>query len=135
MRKIKFVVVGCGHIGKRHAEMISKNAESELVGLIDIKQRDELEIEKFNVPLFKSLKEIIDKKLEFDVVNIATPNGFHALQALECLEAKKHIVVEKPIALNKKDAENIIFKALHVHKHVFAVMQNRYSPPSVWIKT
>jgi predicted dehydrogenase len=43
-------------------------------------------------------------------------------------------VVEKPIALSKLDAEKVIFKALHAHKHVFAVMQNRYSPPSVWIK-
>jgi predicted dehydrogenase len=38
------------------------------------------------------------------------------------------------MALNKQDAEKVIFKALHVHKQVFAVMQNRYSPPSVWIK-
>jgi predicted dehydrogenase len=38
------------------------------------------------------------------------------------------------MALNKQDAEKVIFKALQVHKHVFAVMQNRYSPPSVWIK-
>jgi UDP-N-acetyl-2-amino-2-deoxyglucuronate dehydrogenase len=38
------------------------------------------------------------------------------------------------MSLNKQDAEKVIFKALHVHKHVFAVMQNRYSPPSVWIK-
>jgi predicted dehydrogenase len=38
------------------------------------------------------------------------------------------------MALSKKDAEKVIFKALHVHKHLFAVMQNRYSPPSVWIK-
>jgi predicted dehydrogenase len=38
------------------------------------------------------------------------------------------------MALTKSDAEKVIFKALHVHKHLFAVMQNRYSPPSVWIK-
>ena len=38
------------------------------------------------------------------------------------------------MALSKIDAEKVIYKALHVHKHVFAVMQNRYSPPSVWIK-
>ena len=38
------------------------------------------------------------------------------------------------MALNKQDAEKVIYKALNVHKHVFTVMQNRYSPPSVWIK-
>ena len=36
--------------------------------------------------------------------------------------------------LEKQDAEKVIFKALHVQKHIFAVMQNRYSPPSEWIK-
>jgi UDP-N-acetyl-2-amino-2-deoxyglucuronate dehydrogenase len=134
MIKIKFAVVGCGHIGKRHAEMISRNEESELVALIDVKKKEELNIDSFNVPLFNSLKDFLNSGIEVDVINISTPNGYHAAQALECLEAKKHVVIEKPMALNKLDAEKVIFKALHVHKHVFAVMQNRYSPPSVWIK-
>jgi UDP-N-acetyl-2-amino-2-deoxyglucuronate dehydrogenase len=132
--KIKFAVIGCGHIGKRHAEMIDRNDESELVALIDILDREKLGIEKFNVPFFKSLEEFLKAGIDVDVVNIASPNGFHADQALKCLEAKKHIVVEKPMGLTKQDAEKVIFKALHAHKHVFAVMQNRYSPPSVWIK-
>lgn len=132
--KIKFAVVGCGHIGKRHAEMISRNEECELVALIDIQESEKLGIDKFNVPFFKSLDQFLSSGVEVDVINIASPNGFHAEQSLACLEAKKHIVVEKPMALNRNDAEKVIFKALHVHKHLFAVMQNRYSPPSVWIK-
>jgi predicted dehydrogenase len=39
------------------------------------------------------------------------------------------------MSLSKLDSEKVIYKALNVHKHVFAVMQNRYSPPSVWIKS
>jgi UDP-N-acetyl-2-amino-2-deoxyglucuronate dehydrogenase len=134
MGKIKFAVVGCGHIGKRHAEMISRNKESELVALIDVNKKEELNIDSYNVPFFNSLTDFLNSGIAVDVINIATPNGFHAAQALECLEAKKHVVIEKPMALNKLDAEKVIFKALHVHRHVFAVMQNRYSPPSVWIK-
>jgi predicted dehydrogenase len=68
------------------------------------------------------------------VVNICTPNGLHAQQAIEALKHKKHVVVEKPMALSKADAEKIIYKALQVSRHVFVVMQNRYSPPSVWLK-
>jgi len=134
MKKIKFAVVGCGHIGKRHAEMIQRNNEAELVALIDVKNIEDLNIEVFKVPFFNSLKSFLESEILVDVINIATPNGFHASQALESLAAKKHVVIEKPITLNKIDAEKIIFKALHVHKHVFAVMQNRYSPPSQWIK-
>ncbi|GAA4092973.1 Gfo/Idh/MocA family oxidoreductase [Mucilaginibacter panaciglaebae] len=133
-RKIKFAVIGCGHIGKRHAEMITRNIDCELVALVDVKEKSQLGLEKYEVPFFKNIDEFLNSGIEVDVVNIASPNGFHAEQALKCLEAKKHIVVEKPMALTKNDAEKVIFKALHVHKHLFAVMQNRYSPPSIWIK-
>ncbi len=132
--KIKFAVIGCGHIGKRHAEMITRNEESELVALIDVKNKEELNIDSYNVPYFNSLRDFLISGIEVDVINIATPNGFHAEQALECLEAKKHVVIEKPLALNRFDAEKVILKSQEVQKQVFAVMQNRYSPPSVWIK-
>lgn len=133
-QKIKFVVVGCGHIGKRHAEMITRNSETELVALIDIKPKIKLNIEKYDIPFFESLESFLESDVETDVVTIATPNGFHAAQAILALEAKNHVVVEKPLALSKADAESVIFKALNMSKQVFAVMQNRYSPPSVWIK-
>jgi UDP-N-acetyl-2-amino-2-deoxyglucuronate dehydrogenase len=133
-KKIKFAVIGCGHIGKRHAEMISRNAECELSALVDVKDKSVLGVDKYDVPFFSSVEEMVASGLDIDVVNIASPNGFHAEQALACLDARKHVVIEKPIALSKQDAEKVIFKALHVHRHVFAVMQNRYSPPSQWIK-
>ncbi|WP_341838414.1 Gfo/Idh/MocA family oxidoreductase [Chitinophaga pollutisoli] len=133
--KVKFAVVGCGHIGKRHAEMIKRNPESELVAMVDVKEKSALGIDSFEVPLFSSIEDLLSSDIQIDVVNIATPNGFHAEHALAALDARKHIVVEKPMALTKLDAEKVIYKALHVHKHVFAVMQNRYSPPHNGLKT
>lgn len=132
--KVKFAVVGCGHIGKRHAEMIQRNPEAQLVALIDVKPKEQLNLANFDVPFFNSLEDFFKSDLEVDVVNIASPNGFHASQAMLCLDHRKNVVIEKPMALTKQDAEKVIYKALHVHKHVFTVMQNRYSPPSVWIK-
>lgn len=132
--KIKFAVVGCGHIGKRHAEMIARNPGAELVALVDIRKKEELGIDVHEVPFFDSLEELLSSPLKIDVVNIATPNSFHVQQALAVLKTRKHVVVEKPVALTKVEAENIIQQSLLVHKHVFAVMQNRYSPPSMWIK-
>lgn len=132
--KIKFAVVGCGHIGKRHAEMIHRNSNAELVALIDVKPKDLLNIGQYNIPFFGSLSSFLESNIETDVVTIATPNGLHASQAIEALNANNHVVIEKPLALTKADAEAIIFKALNVSKQIFAVMQNRYSPPSVWIK-
>lgn len=132
---IKFAVIGCGHIGKRHAEMISRNPNTELIALIDIKSPDKLGIAAYSkVPFFSSLDEYLATNPVVDVVSVCTPNGLHAEMALRCLDAKIHVVIEKPIALTKSDAEKVVYKALSVHKHIFGVMQNRYSPPSVWIK-
>lgn len=133
-QKVKFAVVGCGHIGKRHAEMIVRNPESELVALVDVKEDSAIGIDAFNVPYFKSIDDLLAANLDLDVVNICSPNGYHSEHALKALSAKKHIVVEKPMALKRLDAEKVIYKALNVHRNLFAVMQNRYSPPSVWIK-
>ena len=133
-KKINFAVIGCGHIGKRHAAMIVKNDGAKLVALVDILTKDDLDISEFNVPFFQSIEELLKSDLEIDVINIATPNGFHSEQAIIALNNKKHVVIEKPIALSKNDAENILYKALNANRQVFAVMQNRYSPPSTWIK-
>lgn len=133
-KKIKFAVVGCGHIGKRHAEMIYRNEECELVALVDVKEKSTLGIDSFNAPLFSSLEDLIASDLEIDVINVASPNGFHAEQGMQILESGRHLVIEKPMSLNKNDSEKLIFKGLQKHKQVFCVMQNRYSPPSVWLK-
>ena len=133
-KKIKFAVLGCGHIGKRHAEMVVRNVDSELVALIDVKEKDKLNLEQFDVPYFQTIEDFFNSSSKVDVINIATPNGLHAENALKCLENGINVVIEKPIALNKKDAEKVLYLSLQKHKHVFAVMQNRYSPPSIWIK-
>lgn len=132
-RAVKIAVVGCGHIGKRHAEMIRRNSEAQLVALCDVLPKETLNIQD-DVPFFSSIEHLFNSEIEFDVVNICTPNGLHAEHCIMALENKKHVVVEKPMALTVADCEKIIFKALQVSRHVFCVMQNRYSPPSVWIK-
>ena len=133
--KVKFVIIGCGHIGKRHATMIRRNEESELIAMVDIDTSKEQEIaSQFEVPFFSSIEKLMESNLKFDVVTIATPNNEHAPQSILALEKGHHVVCEKPMALSKADCEQIIYKSLQAHKLVFCVMQNRYSPPSVWLK-
>ncbi len=134
-QKIKFAVVGAGHIGKRHAEMISRDPEGELVAMVDVRSAEECDATHFNVPFFKTVEELLSSGLDFDVVNVCTPNGLHASQSIAALDAKKHVVCEKPMGLTKDNCEQIIFKSLQMSKQVFCVMQNRYSPPSEWIKS
>lgn len=133
--KIRFAVIGCGHIGKRHAAMIRQNPDSELVAMADIQSSLGPETESaFSVPFFNSAGELLASGLGIDVVNICTPNHLHAVQAIQALEAGCHVVVEKPMALSKADCEDVIYRSLQAGKLVFCVMQNRYSPPAVWLK-
>jgi len=102
--------------------------------MCDILPKASLGIENYKVPLYASIEELLSKHPEIDVVNICTPNGLHSDQAILAIEYQKHVVVEKPIGLSKSKCEQVIYKALQNNKQVFAVMQNRYSPPSIWLK-
>ncbi len=133
-KKIRFAVIGMGHIGKRHAEMVRRNPEAELVAVADIRTTEECGSEGIEVPFHRSIDELLAREKNLDVLNICTPNGLHAPMAIQALENNLHVVVEKPMALTKPDAEAIIHKSLEQERHVFCVMQNRYSPPSVWLK-
>jgi UDP-N-acetyl-2-amino-2-deoxyglucuronate dehydrogenase len=134
MNKVKFAIVGVGHIGKRHAEMVRRDEEGELVALIDPRGVDACDATHFEVPFFSSLDEFLASEIDADVINICTPNGLHAEQSVQALASGRHIVCEKPMGLTKDGCEKVIYKALQTSKNVFCVMQNRYSPPSVWIK-
>ena len=133
-QKIRFAVVGCGHIGKRHAEMVKREEGAELVALCDIRPQEELGIENYPVPFYSNLTDLLQAGLDLDVINICVPNGLHAQLAIQALETGHHVVIEKPMALTLADAEKVVYTSLKYRKQVFCVMQNRYSPPSVWIK-
>ncbi len=135
MNKIKAAVLGQGHIGKRHAEMIRRNPACELVAVCDIRTKEETGCVDISEPYFQSTDELFASGLEMDVVHICTPNGLHAAQSIQALENRCHVVVEKPMGLSKAECEQVIFKALEMHRRVFAVMQNRYSPPAKWLKS
>ena len=155
-KKIRFAVVGCGHIGKRHIEMVRREPGAQLVAICDVLPLELLKLDTGDqsvVPagalnenrragnepadvilFFKDLSTLLSANLPIDVISICTPNGMHASMAIKSIEAGYHIVVEKPLALTVSEAERVVFTSLKYRKQVFCVMQNRYSPPSVWIK-
>lgn len=136
MAKVTFGVVGFGHIGKKHAIMASGNEEAMLMAIADSDpiKREEAQKTYPNVRVFESIDDMLNAGLTLDVVNICTPNGYHASQAIKALSAKSHVVIEKPMGLTRTECEEVIFKSLQVSRHVFCVKQNRYSPSSKWLK-
>src|SRR5688572_10487725 len=133
MNKIKFAVVGQGHIGKRHAEMVRRNPDAELIAVCDVLEKEKTGNAAIKEAYYTSVDELLKNHPDVDVVNICTPNGLHAEHSIKALEAQKHVVIEKPMALHKSDCEKLISKSMQANKRVFCVMQNRYSPPSAWL--
>jgi UDP-N-acetyl-2-amino-2-deoxyglucuronate dehydrogenase len=134
MEKIKFAIIGLGHIGKRHAAILSEMPEAIVIGGCDLLPRQALALPNDfdNIPVFADFESLL--KLNPDIVCICTPNGLHATHALAALRAGAHVVIEKPMALTKRHGEEVLFESLQQQKMVFCVMQNRYSPPAVWLK-
>ncbi|MFD1468576.1 Gfo/Idh/MocA family protein [Hymenobacter caeli] len=133
---VRFAICGVGHIGRRHAALVAQRPGARLVALID--ERDELRAglaaEFPGVPFFRSLEEYLAQGPAADVLTVATPNGWHARQAVAGLRHGLHVVVEKPLALTVADARAIVETAQQTGRLVFGVMQNRYSPPAAWLK-
>ena len=133
MDKIRFAIIGYGHIGKRHAAMIEQNPDCLLTAVIDVNEE-----EKYGVPqtvaFHKSFDSFITSGTTADIVTIATPNGLHAIQAKQALLAGHHVVIEKPMGLHTTECKDLITVASEVGRYLFCVMQNRYSPPSEWLK-
>ena len=134
--EINFVVMGLGHIGKRHAEMVLRQKGAHLVAFIDCLSPDSLNLGDLasGIPHFYTFEEFLASGLQAQVLNVCTPNGLHAEHALAALNEGLHVVIEKPMALHDADCEILMAKASEKNLHIFTVMQNRYSPPAVWIK-
>jgi UDP-N-acetyl-2-amino-2-deoxyglucuronate dehydrogenase len=107
---------------------------TEIVGLCDINPAAIPANTADIAPFFQDYRVLLQQTSP-DIVCVCTPNNLHAPIALAALSANAHVIIEKPMALRKTDCEALIMKALQVQRHVFCVMQNRYSPPAAWLKT
>lgn len=135
MEAIKFAVVGFGHIGKRHAAIIKEFPGAVLTAVVDADPSQHgHQLYPSGVPFFTSIEELFAAGIRPDVICVCTPNGLHVAHALEALEHRCHVIIEKPMGLTRASCERVIEKSLQVGRHVFVAKQNRYSPPSRWLK-
>jgi len=130
---IKFAIVGYGHIGKRHAEHILNNTECKLVAICDTDTATVDQLPDKEISYYPKIEDLLSATTA-DVVCICTPNYLHSAHAVAALNAGKHVVVEKPMALSEAECDEMIDAANRNHRIVFAVKQNRYNPPVVAVK-
>lgn len=132
MSIIKFAVIGLGHIGKRHADIILNNKDAQLIAIIEPYLK--IDLSKYQVPVFRSLTDFFDSNIETDIICIATPNYLHCQQAIQCMQNGIDVIIEKPMGLTVNECNLVDETAKNLNRNVFCVMQNRYSPPSIWLK-
>lgn len=131
---IRYAIVGCGHIAKKHASAIDNAENSVLTAVCDtVPERMEEYIQKYGVKGYTDLDEMLQDG-EIDVVNICTPSGFHADLTVKAANAKKHIVVEKPIALTLEDANKMIQVCAENNVKLAVVHPNRFRPAMMELK-
>lgn len=131
---IRFAIVGCGHIAKKHAEAIINSEGASLVAVCDtIEEKMQPFVEEYNIKGYTSLDELLANP-EVDVINICTPSGYHANIAVQAAVAKKHIVVEKPIALTIEDTDRIINACNENGVKLAVVHPNRFRPALIKLK-
>jgi UDP-N-acetyl-2-amino-2-deoxyglucuronate dehydrogenase len=130
--KIRFLIVGFGNIGRRHAEHIRQNPGTLLVAVCD-SDPDAKKHLAAGVDFYTSLVEMLEKT-NADVLCVCTPNYLHESHTIAGLNVGLHTVVEKPMAISVAECDRMIAAAEKAGKTIFAVKQNRYNPPVQEVK-
>ena len=135
MKKLKFGIVGCGRIFKKHYEAVRDIENAELIAVCDINENKARDAGKMSgVPYYYNYDEMLSKEI-IDVVNILTPSGMHPMHTIDIVKKyKKHIVCEKPMALKLEDADEMIKVCDHYGKKLFIVKQNRFNKPVIKLR-
>lgn len=128
-RKLKFAVVGCGRVSERHHSALTSGLlPAELVAICDLDAaKAKAKSEKLNVPFYTDYHEMLRHHPDIDVINVATPTGYHARHVIDLARYGKHIIVEKPMALRVEDCNAMIAACAKGGGRLFVVKQNRFN--------
>jgi UDP-N-acetyl-2-amino-2-deoxyglucuronate dehydrogenase len=133
---LRFGIVGCGRIAKRHIELLGHGQirGARLASVCDIQPEKARNAgEEFGIPWYGDMHEMCSRE-ELDVLVVLTESGNHARDVLALAPYRKHIVVEKPMALTLDDADAMI-RSCDAHGiKLFVVKQNRFNVPVVKLR-
>ncbi|MFK8080786.1 MAG: Gfo/Idh/MocA family protein [Granulosicoccus sp.] len=125
--KTRIAVVGAGLIGERHARAIRKSQSASLAALVDPARQAAALAEQLETACFQSLDELLNTS-DVDGVVLSTPNQLHVSQALECIEAKIPVLVEKPLAVDLQGANAIVQAGEDASVPVLTGHHRRHNP-------
>jgi UDP-N-acetylglucosamine 3-dehydrogenase len=128
MKKLRVAVIGTGFWGKNHARVYKETPSTELVGICDVNaERAKSIADQFGVKAYTSSARML-KNEDIEAVSICTWSTILAKEALKALNAGKHVLVEKPMATNVKQAEKLLETAEKSGLHLTVGFLMRFIP-------
>ena len=138
MDKIRIGIIGCGGIANgKHMPSLRNVKECEMVAFCDIVEERAVKAAKdFGTPdakVYVDYKELLEDKT-IDVVHVCTPNRSHSFITVDALEAGKHVMCEKPMAINAAEAKKMVDAAKRTGKKLTIGYQNRQRNETRYLK-
>ncbi|MDD3886316.1 MAG: Gfo/Idh/MocA family oxidoreductase [Victivallaceae bacterium] len=132
MKQVKFGIIGIGNMGSMHTNFVSALPEAKLTAVCDLNPEA---FKRIAPDILKKVKTFTDDEKFFaeadvDVVMVAVPHYFHPDLAIRAMECGKHIIVEKPIAVHKAEAERLIAACGKYPKLIKSAMFNQRTRPA-----
>lgn len=132
MEKVKFGIIGIGNMGSAHAVMSEKIPNVELVAVCD---KNEKAFDRLPANIREKVRCYTDSKEMFEdaevqLILIAVPHYFHVELALEAMAHGKHVIVEKPISVHKKEAQRLVDAVKNYPDLIISAMFNQRTLPA-----
>lgn len=133
---LKFALVGCGRIAKRHSELLGESqiGGACLVAVCDVVfEKAQAIADKYDIGAYANMHEMMATE-SVDVVVVLTESGLHAQHVVELAPYGAHVIVEKPMALTLSDADMMIEACDKAGVKLFVIKQNRFNVPVVQLR-
>jgi len=130
---MRFALIGCGRIAKRHAVHMARIGK--LIAVCDIvKEKADALALAYGSKAYYNIEDLLQNETNLDLIAICTPNGLHAVQSIKVLQSGIHVLCEKPMAIKRSDCQDMIKASEKAGKNLFVVKQNRFNPPVQTVK-
>src|SRR5947209_11709302 len=127
-KKLRFGIIGCGVIGRIHAQAITSLPDAQLVAVADsIPERAQELAEEFHVTPYSDFQEMLAHE-ELDVVDIGTPSGQHGEEACQVMRSGRHVIVEKPMDVSHAAIEEMLRVQQETGVKLAVISQHRVDP-------
>ena len=121
---LKIAIVGLGGMGTVHKSNFNHIQDVEVVAAVGVSHADKEKAQQWNIPIYDTIENLVNE-IEVDVIDICTPTFLHPQNVADALNAGKHVICEKPLALRSQDAKDLykLANKKGLHLYVAQVVQ------------